>query len=216
MHPCEIIYHAGANGTVYGTTPGTCRITGKKSTGLPFSQWVKSTFNDHAFLMPGDIISNEALFCFDEKSELLRKKTKRDKPQRFRTYSHLIDAKGNWHCLTKSDKKLTYKLITEGATLVCLTDSGQKHLLFKHRPGFWQLDDLFVLPDTETLTLLHQKMMKLQELGFSQREIITGHYLQYRIQQAGLQQWKTIEDILKQYRATSIFNFTAWLLYTIK
>jgi len=215
MHPCELIYSAGANGKIYGNTPGICRITGKLSTGLPFTKWVKDTFTDHAFLRPGDIISNEALFCFDEQSELIQHKTNREKPQRFRTYSHLVDASGNWHCLTKADKELTYRLIYEGASLVCLTDSGQKHLLFKHRLGMWQLDDIFVLPDIETLIFLHEKMMFLLLQGFSQTEVISGNYLQYRILKCGFDLWKPTENILKKYRGTQFFAFTSWLLYSI-
>lgn len=216
MHPCELIYSIGAGGIRYGETSGICRITGNQSTGLPFANWVKGTFTDHAYLKPGTIISNEALFCFDEQSEILRLKTSREKLQRFRTYSHLVDAAGNWHCLTKADKELTYKLICGSATLVCLTDSGQKHLLFKHRPGLWQLDDVFVLPDIETLRYLHGKMMGLLAMGFSQAEVISGNYLQYRIAAAGMQNWKPVEDILKKYRGTQFFTFTTWLLFTKK
>jgi len=216
MHPCEIIYHAGAEGKIYGNTPGICRITGQKSSGLPFDKWVRKTFTDQAFLLPGNIISNEALFCFDEASEIVMKRAGKEKPQRFRTYSHIIDALGNWHCLTKADKKLTYKLIIEGASLVCLTDSGQKHLLFKHRPGMWQLDDMFVLPDIETFKFLHSNMCNLLDLGFSQTEVITGSYIQYRIVNAGIQTWKNLEDLIKPYRGISLFNFASWLLFTTK
>lgn len=216
MHPCEIIYRAGAGGKTYGTIPGTCRITGLQSTGLLFHKWVKDTFTDHAWLRPGEIISNEALFCFDEQSEIIQKKTGREKLQRFRTYSHVTDNNGNWHCLTKSDKQLIVQLITEGAGLVCLTDSGQKHLLFKHRPGMWQLDDIFVMPDITLFARLHGLMMQMLDMGFSQNEIITGHYLQYRVLQCGIENWKPLEDTLKPYRGNSFFTFTTWLLFTKK
>lgn len=196
--------------------PGVCRITGKQAVGVIFEKWVKDTFTDHGFLKPGTIISNEALFCFDEKSTIIQRMKGRDKHQKFRTYSHLVDASGSWLCLTKADKPQMLKLICEGATLVCLSDSGQKHLLFKHRPGMWQLDDIFIIPDVETLQFLHAKMMNMLALGFSQTEVITGHYLQYRIIQCGLATWKQEEDTLKKYRGIPIFNFTAWLLYTIK
>lgn len=216
MHPCEIIYNISGVKTKYGDVPGICRITGKQSFGIPFQKWVKDTFTDHAWLLPGTIISNEALFCFDEQSSFLQQKTGRERPQRFRTYSHLVDSHGAWHTFTKADKKLTYRLIVEGATLVCLTDSGQKHLLFKHRQGMWQLDDMFIIPDIETLQFLHTRMMYMLSLGFSQTEIITGNYMQYRIMQCGLANWKKEEETLKKYRGIPIFNFTAWLLYTIK
>jgi CRISPR type IV-associated protein Csf3 len=102
-HTCELIYEIGAKSKVYGSEKGICRITGKESIGLPFDKWVRDTFNDHDFLYPGTIISNEALFCFDESSEIIQKKTGRDKPQRFRTYSHIIK-NGEWYCVGWPDK----------------------------------------------------------------------------------------------------------------
>ena len=180
MNVCEKIYEIGGNGTTYGTTEGVCRITGKKSKGVLFSDWVKDTFNDHDRLYPGNIISNEAMFCFDESSEIIQKKTGREKPQRFRTYSHIIH-RNAWHCLTKADKRMIFKLITEGAEVVCLTDSGQKHIFFKHKSGLWQLDDLYIQPNLDIFKLLHYHMCKLLDCQFSQKEIITGDYSLMRI-----------------------------------
>jgi len=216
VHPCCRVYQVGAGNKTYGNTPGVCRITGQQSTGMPFGKWVRKTFTDHDSLKPGTIISNEALFCFDEASDIVMAKAGKEKPQRFRTYSHLIDASGQWHCCTKADKQRIYQMICAGAQLVCLTDSGQKHLLFKHRPGMWQLDDVFVQPNIPLLEALHSVMMELLSLGFSQTEVITGQYLQYRIQKAGLSEWKSREDLIKKHRGTPFFNFTAWLLFTIK
>lgn len=216
INPCFLIYKIGAEGKIYGNEKGVCRITGQQSAGVQFKKWVRDTFTDLGSLLPGDIISNEALFCFDESSEIVMKRAGKEKPQRFRTYSHIIDVNGEWHCCTKSDKKLIYNMIVEGATLVCLTDSGQKHLLFKHRPGLWQLDDMFIMPNIKLFIDLHTYMCSLLDLGFSQTEVITGKYLQYRIMQIGISNWKAIEDILKSYRGTKFFNFTAWLLFTNK
>lgn len=213
---CVRIYKVGAESKIYGNTPGVCRITGNESNGIPFNDWVRKTFTDHASLLPGTIISNEALFCFDEASDIVMKRAGKEKPQRFRTYSHIIDADGVWHCCTKSDKRIIFKMIIDGASLVCLTDSGQKHVLFKHRPGMWQLDDMFIKPDIPRFIDLHTRMCALLDLSFSQTEVITGQYLQYRIMQVGIKAWKEIEDILKPYRGTKFFNFTAWLLFTNK
>src|SRR5690606_17378661 len=129
IHPCETIYYLGANRKIYGTTPGTCRITGKEPTDTPFDKWVKETFTDHAYLKTGNIISNEAVFCFDESSEIIQKKTGRDKLQRYRTYAHIVH-NGECYCLTKADKRKICELIITGAALVCVTDTGQKHVLF--------------------------------------------------------------------------------------
>jgi hypothetical protein len=101
-HICEIIYKIGANNKQYGKDAGVCRVTGKEGKGILFNKWVRKTFNDYDSLYPGNIISNEALFCFDENSEIVQKKTSKEKPQRFRTYSHIIKD-GKWLCLTKAD-----------------------------------------------------------------------------------------------------------------
>lgn len=212
-HPCKLIYQIGGEQTVYGNEEGICRITGEKSKGLKFNKWVRNTFNDYDRLVPGNIISNEALFCFDESSEIIQKKVGKEKRQRFRTYNHII-ANGEWYCLTKAEKKLIFKLISEGAELVCLTDTGQKHVLFKHKRGFWQLDELFIKPDIETLKFLHKQMCELLTLGFSQTEIITGNYISARIFKAGIKEWRTKEELIKRYRGSRIFNFTSFMLFT--
>ena len=214
-HTCEQIYEIGANEKKYGSEKGICRITGKESYGLLFDKWVRNTFNDHDFLFPGTIISNEALFCFDESSEIVQKKTGRDKPQRFRTYSHIIKD-GEWFCVTKGDKRKIFNLIIEGAEMVCLTETGQKHVLFKHKTGTWQLDDLHVKPDIELLTLLHFHMCELIAYQFSQAEIITGDYKSNRILKAGLKNWQEHENKIKEHRGSGMFDFASFMLYTDK
>jgi len=213
MNVCKEIYQIGGENKIYGTENGVCRITGEEGIGLNFDSWVRDTFNDHDNLYPGTIISNEAMFCFDEASEIVQKKTGRDKPQRFRTYSHII-RNGEWYCLTKADKRLIMQLIVDGAEMVCLTETGQKHILFKHKPGMWQLDELHVKPDIELLKYLHYHMCELLAYQFSQTEIITGGYISGRIIKAGIKTWKEHEDAIKQFRGKGIFDFTAFMLYT--
>lgn len=213
LHPCEIIYRIGGNNIIYGNQLGVCRITGKNAKGIFFNKWVKNTFNDHSFLRPGDIISNEALFCFDEKSKILQQKTGREKLQRFRTYSHII-YKGEWYCLTKSDKKRIFEFIVSGAEIICLTDTGQKHIFFKHKPGMWQLDDIFLMPDIPTFKILHSKMCTLLDMGFSQTEVITGNYQNYKLLKIDIKKWRDIESFISGSRGNSLFTFTSWLLFT--
>ena len=212
MHVCKRIYELSKTNMKYGDVPGICRITGEESTGIPFEKWVKSTFNDYAYLKPGTIISNEALFCFDEKSEFLMRKTGRDKPQKFRTYSHIV-LNDEWYCVTKADKKFIYDAIVAGAEIVSLNDTGQKHILFKHRNGMWQLDELFVVPNIDAFKHIHKLMCDMLRLGFSQTEVISGNYRFDRIELAGLTNWKIIEDEIKKYRGKKLFNFTSWMLF---
>lgn len=213
MHPCELIYHAASSQPLYGDTPGTCRVLGKTARGMAFERWVKDTFTNLDALKPGNIISNEALFCFDESSALIQQMTGRDKPQKFRTYSHFV-AGGQWRVYTKANKREMYQLLLDGAEVAVMSDSGQKHLVFKHRMGFWQLEDQHIRPDRERLQLIHQTMRSLVAVGFSQTEVITGEYLTYRILKAGMPNWKPFEDILKQHRGAGVFDVAAWLLFS--
>lgn len=213
-HPCEIIYSLSSR-PVYGSHEGICRITGKPGKGIPFKKFVKPTFTDHAYLYPGDIVSNEALFCFDEASAEVQAKVGKDKLQRFRTYSHMV-YKGQWFCLTKADKKRIFDMICDGAELVCLTDTGQKHILFKHKTGMWQLDELYITPDVTLLQHLHSTMRELMGAGFTQTAIIHGEYNTAFIIKNGFQIWKRCEDILKHHRGTPMFDFASWMLFTDK
>jgi hypothetical protein len=212
LHTCESIYQIGANNVKYGSDKGICRITGKDSEGIIFEKWVRDTFTDLGSLKPGTIISNEALFCFDEASEIIQKKTGKDKLQRFRTYSHII-CNGIWYCVTKADKKKIFELIISGAELVCLTDSGQKHVLFKHKRGMWQLDEIFIIPDIDLIKLLHSQMCELMKAGFSQTEILTGNYISNRVLKAGLQIWKELDEPLKKHRGSQMMEFAGWMLF---
>lgn len=211
-HPCELIYSIGASGKEYGSEKGICRVTGKEGKGIAFKKWVRDTFTDLGSLKPGSIISNQALFCFDEASEIVQEKTGKEKLQRFRTYSHIV-CEGEWFCVTKADKKKIFDLICNSAEMVCLTDTGQKHILFKHKPGMWQLDDMFIIPDIDTLKFLHFNMCELMKLGFSQAEILTGNYITNRVIKAGMREWKDLDDPLKKYRGSQIMQFAGSMLY---
>lgn len=209
---CEIIYKIGAENKVYGTEKGICRITGKESMGISFNKWVKPTFTDISSLHQGAIISNEALFCFEEESTLIQQKTGKDKPQRFRTYSHIIQ-NGVWECYTKANKKEIFEAIKNDAEIICLAESGQKHIFFKHKLGMWQLEDVYIQKDIPTFIELHKNMCDLMRLGFSQTEIIEGQYIQNRVLKAGLGNWKNLEDKVKGYRHTPLMAFTSFLLF---
>lgn len=200
---------------IFGQTTGICRITGEEAVGIPFNKWVSPTFTDHHHLHQGTIISNEAAFCFLEKNELIQRLTNRDKPQNFRTYSHIIDKDKNWHLLTKADKSKMVDLIIAGAKVVCLSETGQKHIFFKHKMGFWQQDDLFVTPDIEKFTVLHTFCQSCLEMGYNQTEIKTGDYKFNTINKIGLEQHIEIDNHLKTHRGTPFFDFTTWLMYSV-
>jgi hypothetical protein len=209
-HPCEILYQF-SSGKVYGTEKGTCRIIGKELTGLKFDDWVKDTFTDYASLFPGTIISNEALFCFEESSPLIAQKVKKVKPQRFRTYTHIV-VNDSWYVLTKAQKKEIYELIINNDPNVCvISDSGQRHLLFKHKVGTWQFEDQFIHRDKEVLSKIKKVGDTLLDNNFSKAEMLSGNYIQHRVLKYGVKDWRTAEDVLKQYRGSAIFDLAIWL-----
>lgn len=209
-HPCEIMYQF-SNAKIYGEMPGVCRIIGKESTGIEFDKWVKDTFTDHAYLKPGTIISNEALFCFEEQSELLMRMTGRDKTQRFRTYSHIVVGT-DWHLLSKAQKPEIYDLLINADPTVCvIADSGQKHLLFKHRPGTWMFENETILRDKYKLRLIKETADALMAVKFSKDEIQSGHYQGWKILSCGLGFWQENENKIKRWRGSSIFDLAIWL-----
>lgn len=199
-----------------GSTKGICRITGKESVGLPFKKWVKKTFTDWSYLFEGDIISNEAAFCFCEVSKDFAKIVGREKPQNFRTYSHIITQENDWHCLTKSDKSFIVELLQEKPKVVVLTDTGQKHLYFKHRDGFWQLDENHILPNLDLFNKMHSYMMNCIEKGYNQTELKTGEFKFNTIKKVGLKTHLQVKKQLEAWRGMPMFDFAAWLLYKLK
>ncbi len=210
MHPCEIIYNA--NKKNYGYTKGICRITGKASSGVLFSKWVKKTFNDYDCLLPGSIISNEALFCFDESSLIIAQKAKKEKPQRFRNYSHVV-INSEWFIFSKAQKKEIFEIILKKPEIVCIADSGQKHILFKHKMGFWQFENTFIIPNIDKLKYIHSLINELYNSGFSQKEIYTGNFYLKRIENYGLEKWKQMNDKIEPFRKTKMFDFASFFYF---
>jgi len=209
-HPCEILYQFSSN-KIYGEEKGICRIIGKELTGINFNDWVKETFTDHDYLYPGTIISNEALFSFEESSDLIAQKVNKEKRQRFRTYSHIV-INDEWYVLTKAQKKEIYDLIIHNDPSVCvLSDSGQRHLLFKHKVGTWQFEDQFIQRDKETLSKIKLIGDELILNNFSKTEMLSGNYLQHRVLKFGIKKWKLAEDKLRENRGQAIFDLAIWL-----
>lgn len=200
---------------IIDTHEGICRITGRKGRGVIFNKWVKKTFTDWAYLYEGDIISNEAAFCFCELSLIMQEKTGRDKPQNFRTYSHIITNDEEWLCFTKANKKDIVGILQKKPKVVCLTDTGQKHIFFKGREGFWQLDELHIMPDLERFNKIHSYMMGLLKKGYNQTEIKTGDYKFNTVKKVGLPFHVEAKKRLEEWRGLPMFDFASWLMYSI-
>lgn len=202
-HPCEIIYDQ-SDKPVYGDTPGICKVTGKQGMGIAFDKWVKDTFTDLGNLLPGTIVSNEALFTFEEASVFLQHLTGKDKPQRFRNYSHfIVDEK--WYILDKGKKAEMFNLLLQQPEVCVISDSGQKHLLFKSRAGLWQFEDSFIRPDVERLKAIHKTVSQLA-VAFSVQEIETGQYLQSRVYKYSVSAWRRQEESIREERGSAMFD----------
>ncbi len=209
-HPCEIIYEL-SDRPVFGETRGMCRVLGREAVGVPFSDWVKDTFTDTNLLFPGNIISNEAYFCFLDDNKYLQQKLGRSEMTRFRNYSHFV-VNGNWYVFTKAQKKSMYLLlIEEDPEIAVISDSGQRHLVFRHRVGTWQLEDTIIERDKDLLVRLKTNMDLLLQEGFSKDEIQSGKYHQRKILRAGLNSWQLLERVIQNYRGSKIFDLALWL-----
>ena len=109
MSVAHLLYYAAGAPSYPADTHGMCRICGEDTHGVQFSAWVRDTFTNHDKLRPGTILCPACQFLFDESSTLLQAQTGRDKPQRMRTYSHLVHD-GVWHALHKGQKREMRKL----------------------------------------------------------------------------------------------------------
>lgn len=151
MHATHILYRAAQPPTTDATHTGTCRICGDVDTpGIPFDAWVPATFTNHDQLRPGDTICTICQFAFAQGSTFLAAKTGKDKPQKMQNYSHIV-LRGEWYPLHKGQKAEILALLRQSPELVAISTSGQKHVVFRTRPGWWQVEEQSVLPDLRAL-----------------------------------------------------------------
>lgn len=215
MNPCKIISNF-FNVPQYGNIKGICRITGELGDGVEFDKWVKDTFTDFDSLHEGNIISNEAIFCFEEKNEQITKFLCKEKPQKLRSYS-IIVSNNTLYLLTKADKRKMYcLLVNEDPQIVCLSESGQKHLLFRNKVGFWQLEtNNCIPPNKEQLERLMICCQTLLRYGFTQSEIITTAFPLHKLAKLQDNLVEVLEaiDVLSNNKNTPIFDLTMFLIH---
>lgn len=212
-HPCEVIYHADGTNKKFGSVEGVCVFLGRQAVGVPFNEWVSKTFTDYNCLKSGSIVSNEALFTLQNSSQYLADLLKKEKKQHFRTYSHVVVG-NKWHMYTKANKREIFAaLCNPNLKLAVISESGQKHLVFKHRLGLWQLEEQVIEPDVALLKSIHDVMCIMYASGFSQKEIITGRYDSKRVKKMGLRPFISLENKIKTHRGTGVFDIAAFLIY---
>jgi len=193
------IYQSAGSPSVEFYVEGICRTCGVQSTGQLFSDWVKPTFTDHDKLLPGEIVCAACLFCFSDQNEQLRQRLGKEKPQRMRNYSHFV-VNGEWIPLSKGDKVRMKEILLSSLEVAVIALSGQKHIIFRARPGWWQIEEQSVLPFPELLNQLLTPVETLYNTGATKAEIESGHYSQRTIKQIGIQLWQELEFCIKPHR----------------
>lgn len=178
---------------------------------MPRKKFVKPTFTDHDKVAcpDSDVVCSACVFCHDERNELLASLVGKEKPQRMRNYSHFIVG-GEWIPLSKGDKSRMADLLIRGPELAVVALSGQKHIIFRAQPGWWQIEEQSVLPFSGKLKEL-LKIIETLYIGFSKTEIESGDYRQDRIVRFGLVQWQQLENQIAPLRGSIILELTIFL-----
>lgn len=209
MAPTTLIYKAsGQSGQ--SELHGICQTCGQQGAGQPFGKWVKDSFTDYDKLHPGEIVCDACLFCFSDQNEPLQKRTGKDKPQKFRNYSHFVHD-GQWYPLSKGQKAEMKRLLLAGCEVAIIADSGQKHLAFRAQLGWWQFEEQRLLPCPELLAELLAPIESLYNAGASKAEIESGNYDSRTIQKIGLAVWQSHEQQLKARRGGLPFKLAVFL-----
>lgn len=204
-----IIYKAAGSPSYTASHPGQCRVCGAAGHGVLFSDWVRDTFTDHDKMKPGTIICDACQFCFDESSELLTRVTGKDKLQRMRNYSHFVIG-GEWVPLSKGDKAKMVAILQQNPEVAIIAVSGQKHLIFRAQPGWWQMEEKSMLPCGAQLWPLLDLVESLYAM-FSKDEIETGRYDQRRIMMFGIGQFLQLESAIKPMRGSLLLELALFL-----
>jgi len=208
----HFLWQAADNPPGDGNTRGTCRVCGLLGVGLPFIDWVRPTFTDWDKLQPGDILCQPCQFAFCERSELLAARVGKEKPQRMRNYSHFVVG-GEWVPLSKGDKvRMARILLEESPEVAVVAVSGQKHIIFRVQPGWWQVEEQAQLADPPTLRWHLERVEILYNGGFGKGEIETGDYAQHRIIKFGVGQWQAYEESLRPFRQSALFQLAVFLV----
>jgi hypothetical protein len=193
-----------------GEMPGQCVACGNNSYGVQFMIWVRPTFVDFDKLHPGTILCDACRFCFEDGNEVLQNRLGRDKPQRMRNYSHFV-LDGIWVPVSKGEKPRMIQLLRSQADVAVIADSGQKHIIFRAKLGWWQFEEQSIRPDWPHLESLIVNVGILLSV-FSKSEIEHGSYSAQRIRQFGISAWRELEmTIIKPERGSALFLLALFL-----
>lgn len=211
----EVLYRAAGEPPIPGAEPakGDCWLCGQALTqGIPLAQFIKPTFTDRDKVAcpTGTHVCPACAFSFQERSALLALRVGKDKPQRMRNYSHFVVG-GTWYPLSKAEKAtMRHFLLDERPDLAVIADSGQKHILFRARPGWWQFEETTLFPDAPALREMLSAVDEAYR-GFSKQEIATGRYAQNRILRFGVERWQQLEARFRAWRGSALFRLALFL-----
>jgi hypothetical protein len=208
------IFHDAGHPAGYGVPipATTCRLCGAETAaGVSWQAWVKPTFCDHDKLHPGAAICAACLFCVDDHNTVLQCRTGRDKPQRMRNYSHVVDRDGTWTPFMKNEKRAIAAALLADPCAAVISLSGQKHLLFRARPGWWQIEEQAMRPELALLGHLLPHVEALYTDGATKSEIASGHYQAWTLQRLGLAAWRQSDRPIAARRGTLVCQLAIWL-----
>lgn len=209
MRATTIIWRSAGNKPSGFTTPGTCCTCGEAGTGQLFTDWVKPTFTDLDKLFPGEIVCDACLFCFTDQSVEVQQKLGKEKPQKFRNYSHFV-VNGEWRVCSKGDKRGMLAALLQAPEVAIIAESGQKHLAFRCPPGWWQFEEQRLRPEWDAE--LYTAVESLYQAGCSKSEIETGRYGQKSIANCGIAVWRPNETQIQPHRGSLLFRLVLFLV----
>ncbi len=211
MSATQILYRAAGAPPMTGEDPGVCRVCGEMGRGLAFDGWVRDTFMDHDKLQPGTIICQACQFAFTDDSLPLGQRLGTGKAQRMRNYSHFVVG-GEWRPISKGDKRgMAAILLHQSPEVAVIALSGQKHLIFRALPGWWQIEEQAARPFPVQLAGALSVVEALYNGGFAKEEIETGRYSQTRILAFGLAEWRQRDALVRTLRGSLTLSLALFL-----
>jgi hypothetical protein len=127
-----------------------------------------------------------------------------------RNYSHFI-VKGEWIVLSKAQKVKIAETLFSNPDVAVIAATGQKHIIFRARPGHWQFEEQTIVPDRIRLVACLSPIQGLYDGGFSKGQIQSGRYDQRSIMEFGPGEWHRVETRLRSLRGTKIFSLALFL-----
>lgn len=205
-----LIWEAAGSPVQPGNHQGICRCCGAISLGMPFDKWVKDSFNDLDKCHSGEIVCHGCLFTFEEQSLTVQRLAGKDKLQKFRNYSYFV-LKGQLYVLSKGQKPQIRDVLLQSPEVAIIAVSGQKHIAFRARPGWWQIEEIGVLPFPQALAFQLEIVEALYNEGAGKDEIESGRYSQGAIQRVGITRWVELDRQLKPFRGSPQLQLAVYL-----